>query len=521
MFCTVMFQVTLVNSTDVANVLLEGSSEVAVLVNSAPSGGSMQVRVSYLEGVSLEQQVPVDVKLGNPVDILNDDFIADAYEGSNFFQGGFQSMLHSFALEATGWTDDDQPLTFSFIYTTSALCSNPSLACEDYSVIIPSQPSTFSSGILPQANGEEILYLGVIVTDYYQAETKYFETLGLVINSPDTGYLAANEDVFYNKLLPPVEYAVQRQRRGRRALLSMGMTLPTIRIKRRRVEHSRRQLLQDSATISRIASSAIQLKELIFDPAVSALNLKQICQFMDSWGRSYGRYEGNYIMSSDSCNNVDPDIRDTKDSVIMESLPIFQDNYLTSSSLQQYVCSVTKLTWAPGEISNFTQASLVEVVNNNILQNVIESWYVLPAPNLDQLILERAGDCFFDFVNLLLRQTTIACYDPTREANQGRMDLLSNMAFTLGTQLARERTIGSNAIMYLGQYIAMTVQRVRPKVVSRNRQWDVEGAVQNADDQVEFEFKTNLVDGPKCSNNTDDQIFEVCSLSLKFCFSFA
>jgi hypothetical protein len=56
-------------------------------------------------------------------------------------------------------------------------------------------------------------------------------------------------------------------------------------------------------------------------------------------------------------------------------------------------------------------------------------------------MLGNAGHCMFDFVNLMMRHTAIACHSEAepREVFQPRMRSLYSMAYLLGIQLAREQ----------------------------------------------------------------------------------
>jgi len=267
---------------------------------------------------------------------------------------------------------------------------------------------------------------------------------------------------------------------------------------------ARRLLQSPPPPESTYVSTARQLKELVFDPAMNTFDFSAANQFLDSWGRSYGRYERTYEIKEDTCLDVDDGMKELKDSMIESVLPLLRETDLTSSNLQQFVCAMTKITWAPGEISHEQVSSIVSVVHENILGGVIESFFIRDGP---PLTLGRSAECFFDFVNLLMRQTAVAC-DQGRVRNDTQMDALYDMAFKLGIQVARERPVGSAMREYLGQYAAMSVQHTRKKEYSISRNYDIEVRVEDIDQEIVAEFSADLIDTPTCSNSTSREVYE-------------
>jgi len=412
------------------------------------------------------------------------------------FTGGFQTMLHSFNIEAVNWVDTHAPLKYTFIASTCAKLEG----CTAFDPLAQMQSSNTIDVILPQA---DVVWVGVMVSDYYFAQTTYWFPLALVVNAADATTLAIAARAMEERKREVLDGRRQRQMLEVHEEVHPGAVMKTMR----KSDRAGRSLLQTTRQ-QELSRTATQLKELIFDPAIGSMKMSRVNQFFDSWGRSYGRYEAEYVIHDAVCNIINEDMKSLKDTILLETMPVLATQRLTSTNVQQFACAMTKLIWSPGELSNHTQQMLTDVMYTQMLTKVYTSSVIRTPANEARLALGNAGHCMFDFVNLMMRHTAIACHSDAspREVFQPRMRSLYSMAYLLGIQLAREQVLGSDAREYLGQYMGLTFQRMRRASQSASRVYDVAGRIEDEDQQVEFEYELMLMDVPGCLPMTNDVV---------------
>lgn len=345
-------------------------SDVQVSVNAAPSGGSLLIKAAFVDGMIPTQGVPRGVMNGRQVD-TDSDGVLDALDGSTMFAGGFQTMLHSFSLEAVNWVDNQMPLKYTFVSSTCTKLEG----CTSYDPLTGIQSSNQIAVLLPQA---DVVWVGVIVSDYYLAETTFWYPLALVVNAADESTLQVAARAMEERKRAVAQGQRQRQmlevHQAPAGSLVKGMRRTALETSYLGPFQSSiaRSLLQTTRQQD-LARTATQLKELIFDPAIGSMTMSKVNQFMDSWGRSYGRYEAEYVIHPAVCNIANQDMRSLKDAILLETLPVLGGQRLTSTNLQQFSCAMTKLIWSPGELSNHTQQLLTDVMYKQTLAKVYSS----------------------------------------------------------------------------------------------------------------------------------------------------
>jgi hypothetical protein len=165
----------------------------------------------------------------------------------------------------------------------------------------------------------------------------------------------------------------------------------------------RRRLLQTDPAVA-----ARQLKELVFDEALRVQSLEESLQFIDSWGRAYGRFNAIYAITSDTCNQVDAALKTLKEEIITEFKPLLMEQVSTTTLLQAISCSLVKITWTPGELTQLTQTDLLNMFHVNILLEVERSAIVQTAVFAAPLLIRPSQFCLFDFADMMFRQTQVS-----------------------------------------------------------------------------------------------------------------
>ena len=402
-------------------------------------------------------------------------------------------------MEALSWSDPDQPLTYMFQYVmcnkvNAATCVADSdqaaastgfnAAVEAPSVTVPEQNSATVFAYLPAIPNDSpeagwVVYVCVVVYDSRGASTHLYFPYGLLINPASVALL--NEAEAATAALANVVAPARRRRsllgwEKEEGVYPEGGPTPQERL-------GLRELLQTTATTTTEAQAARQLKELVFDEVVGLQSMFEASQFVDSWGRVYGRFNAQYQIADDTCNNVDPDLKQLKEEIVSEILPLVKGVVLSSTTVQAYVCSLAKITWTPGELSELTQDQLTELVYLDTLMEMERTNLVGTNVFRNPISVASSMFCFFDFIDMMLRQTAVACESPTRTRNQTQMDEVRRMSYTLGTLVAHQSIIGAPAKTQFGAYLQMIVQRLRRKnPVSGQR--DIQGELRDESGQV-------------------------------------
>ncbi|KAK3286447.1 hypothetical protein CYMTET_6003 [Cymbomonas tetramitiformis] len=451
---------------------LSGESLISIDVNAPPSGGRLTIKARLLDS----EDQPLDVATGSYIDLNGDGVADEVIDGASIIEGGFQEMLVEFDVTALEWSDMNLPLEYEFFFH---LGTEEDIAQSRQS----SATATFSlpMGIVSEADTDgryPMVYVSVKVIDAMGAESVYYYPHALAVReiADDNPVLASyfQEDA-----------ATQVRRRQRR-------------------------LSQEEDDTSQKTSTARALKDLVFDPAVGSQSYSSASRFADLWGRSYGTYMTEYVMEG-ACTAVDEEFLSLKDEIVFGLQKLDNHTVLSESSIEQLICSVSKIAWKPGELGQDALDVLTTLVYQDKLAATTLRWYEVSAgvTNQERLYFGRAARCTYDLTNLMLRQVNVACNSETRTVDESIMQQLYKSSLTLAHQLAREQSVGAAEIKYnTGEYFYLAAAR-RKRLSSSSaetRVYDIEVRVTDEYDELMFGLNGNLLQVEDCgvSNNNNN-----------------
>ena len=441
-----------------------------VRVAARPSGGSLRLEFLNDEGTGWEDASMLPKK---PLGV----------EGALAVDGDFRQLLSQFAVVAEGWTTLYPPLSFSFCYFLG-------VGEEDRFILVKDQAGRRGEVMLPMGavrppSDVRTVGLDVVVTDAFGASTTFVYEFPVVVDGFTSTEAARTLGL-------DAENADWRTRPWQSR---WGAELPTAPL--------RRHLSQEEAPTPEQLTEAEEagaLKLFLFDPAVASQETPRILQFLDLWGRIYGKASVQYHVVA-ACANVNPALKALKGDIVRALTTTDQTTVLSADFVGQFACSVSRVTPDPGGMSASAQASLLGMLRHNMLIPVLENYYQynvgFAVPRVALTV--RAAECYSDYINDALRAAQAAC-DLGGERNQTMMDELYVMVEDLGVAIAQTRTPGQEAMVVDGQYVTLGAKRsARRAEGDTTRTADVDGLLVGGSMQEElFGFTATVTEEAVC-----------------------